>query len=69
MGTLRRDKEVNKEVMDCTVSVYSLGIREGFKRAANLLREDIVKRGKVEELHEVTEYFASLLLVQAGPTK
>ncbi len=52
---------MNKEVMDHTTSVYVLGIHEGFKRAAALLREDVVKRGKAEELHEITEYFCSLL--------
>ncbi len=60
---------MNKEIMDTTCSVYTLGIREGFRRAANLLREDIVKRGKAEELHEITEYFAGLLAVEAGPSK
>ncbi len=60
---------MNKEVMDTTCSVYALGINEGYRRAAKLLREDIVKRGKAEELFETTEYFAGLLLVAAGPTK
>jgi len=60
---------MNKEIMDTTCSVYSLGIREGFKRAATLIREDIVKRGKTEELYEVAEYFAGLLTVEAGPSK
>ncbi len=60
---------MNKEIMDTTCSVYSLGIREGFKRAATLIREDAVKRGNTEELHNEAEYYASLLLVEAGPSK
>lgn len=58
-----------KDVMDTTCSVYALGIREGFKRAAALIREDVVKSGKAAELYETAEYFAGLLTVQAGPSK
>lgn len=60
---------MNKEIMDTTCSVYTLGIREGFRRAANMLREDAVKRGNTEELHNEVEYYAGLLLVEAGPKK
>ncbi len=60
---------MNKEWLDTTCSVYELGIREGFRRAANLVREDAVKRGNTEELHTQAEYYAGLLLVQAGPSK
>lgn len=60
---------MNKEIMDTTCSVYTLGIREGFRRAANLLREDAVKRGNTEERLTETEYLAGLLLVEAGPAK
>ncbi len=60
---------MNKEYLDTTVSVYMLGIREGFKRAAAMIREDVVKKGKTDELYDTAEYFAGLLIAEAGPGK
>ncbi len=57
---------MNKEVLDHTCSVYSMGIREGFKRAAALIREDVVKSGKAGELYEAAEHFVGLLIAEAG---
>ncbi len=59
---------MNKEILDCTTSVYVLGIREGLRRAAGMMRNDIVKRNRTD-LYDITEYFASMLLVEANTEK
>ncbi len=51
---------MNKENLDYTVSVYQIGIQEGLRRGAAMLRENIVRHNRTD-LYEIVEYFAKLL--------
>lgn len=53
------------------VNLYTLGIKEGFKRAANLIREDMIKSGYTIgenqrlDIVEIGEDFAKMLEMAA----
>jgi hypothetical protein len=60
---------MNKDVLDCTVGVYAVGIREGLRRAANMIRVDMIARGFMKDRLDLIEFgedLAKMLELEAG---